>query len=96
MFLLYHIFYALANFIWYINNILEGYCLLCKGHHILPLSYVRYQLNEIKSASDFNLSVEKFGPGWYGSPKLIISKKVYDLIRDNKIKGCKFEIVVAV
>ena len=74
-------------------NILEGYCSLCKIHHIIPLSYVRYQLNEIKSASDFNLSVEKFGPGWYGSPKLIISKKVYDLIRDNKIKGCRFEIV---
>lgn len=74
-------------------NILEGYCSVCKRHHILPLSYVRYKINEIEEASDFNLSAENFGAGWYGSPKLIVSKKVYDLIKNNTIKGCKFEIV---
>ncbi len=74
-------------------NILEQYCPICKRHHILPLSYVRYKKSDTEGASDFNLSAESFGPGWYGSPKLIVSRKAYDLIRDNKIKGCRFEIV---
>lgn len=72
---------------------LEGYCDVCRKHHKLPLSFVRYKNDDIVKASDFNLSCEMFGNGWYGSPKLIISHKVYDLIMKNKIKGCKFEIV---
>lgn len=74
-------------------NIIKGYCSVCKRHHILPLSYVRYKCNELEKASDFNLSCETFGPGWYGSPKLIISRRVYDMLKCNKIRGCRFEIV---
>ena len=76
--------------------IIENYCHLCKKHHILPLSYVRYKHEELEKSSDFNLSCETFGPGWYGSPKLIISRNVFDLIKQNKIKGCRFEIVGSV
>lgn len=74
----------------------DGYCSTCKKHHVHPLSYVRYKKEVIHNALDFNLSCEFFGSGWYGSPKLIVSKKVYDMIRDNKINGCKFEIVGSV
>ena len=73
-------------------SIIEGYCSVCKRHHILPLSYVRYKRNELEKASDFNLSCETFGPGWYGSPKLIISRRVYDMLK-CKNRGCRFEIV---
>lgn len=74
-------------------NILEQYCPICKKHHILPLSYARYKKSETEGACDFNLSAESFGAGWYGSPKLIVSRKAYELIKGNKIKGCRFEIV---
>lgn len=73
--------------------IMDNYCGVCKRHHVLPLSYVRYKESELAKACDFNLSCEMFGNGWYGSPKLIVSRSFYDLIRKNKIKGCRFEIV---
>lgn len=73
--------------------IIDGYCNDCKKHHILPLSYVRYTSEELEKAMDLNLSCECFGPGWYGAPKLIISRKAYELIKQNNIRGCKFEIV---
>lgn len=73
--------------------IMESYCDVCKKHHILPLSYARYMESELLKVSDLNLSCETYGNGWYGSPKLIVSRRFYDLIKENKIKGCKFEIV---
>ena len=73
--------------------IMDNYCSVCKRHHVLPLSYVRYTKSELVKVNDFNLSSEMFGNGWYGSPKLIVSHNVYDLIINNRIKGCKFEIV---
>lgn len=74
-------------------NIIDGYCDVCQNHHILPLSYVRYKKSELEKATDFNISCEAFSGGWMSSPKLIISRKVYNLIKTNKIHGCKFEIV---
>lgn len=71
----------------------DGYCSVCKKHHVLPLSYLRYSTSALDNACDFNISCESFGNGWYGSPRLIISRRVYEMLKNNKIKGCRFEIV---
>ncbi|MDE6593213.1 MAG: hypothetical protein K2K57_09150 [Oscillospiraceae bacterium] len=75
------------------TEIIEGYCDVCKCHHILPLSYLRYKNSDLQQAADFNLSREHFGAGWYGSPELIVSRRVYNIFKGNNVKGVKYEIV---
>lgn len=71
----------------------EKYCECCcrSGLHVKSLPY--YDEEDLKDAKDFNYTFEYFGSGWSGTPDIIVSRKVYKLFRDNKIKGVSFDIV---
>ena len=73
-----------------------GYCNLCKTHGQVLTSLPKYRDSVVEFIKDFNLTQEYFGGGDSDYQSIIITKKVYDLLSKNKIKGCKYDIVLTV
>lgn len=69
------------------------YCEFCKNYGILLRSLSYYKKEDISFLEDFNLSHEYFGGGYSGVRNFIISKKVYNLFKQYKIKSVRFDIV---
>lgn len=73
-----------------------GYCRSCKNHGQLLTSLPKYKKEELMCIKDFNLSMEYFGGGMSGYKIVNITKKIYNLFKENKIKGCKYDIILSV
>jgi hypothetical protein len=71
----------------------ENYCAGCKLHGLFLRSLLCYKKSAIQSIKDFNLTYEHFGGGYNTAQYCIINKKVFKLLKDNKIKGINFDIV---
>lgn len=73
-----------------------GYCERCKTHGQLLTSLPKYEKKELMCIKDFNLSLEYFGGGMSGYKIVIVTKKIYNLFKEYKIKGCKYEVILTV
>lgn len=62
-------------------------CKVCKSDGVYLRSELVYSISSLTNAKDFNLSKEYFGSKAYKSQCLVVSRKVYDLFKANKIKG---------
>ena len=71
----------------------EKFCECCQKSGLFLQTLPHYTEEALKEAKDINYTYEYFGGGWAGSPYIIVSQKVYRLIRDNKIKNIVFDIV---
>ncbi|EGD45944.1 hypothetical protein Cpap_0547 [Ruminiclostridium papyrosolvens DSM 2782] len=71
----------------------EKFCECCKKSGLFLHSLPYYNMENLKNAKDVNYTYEYFGAGFSGRPYIIVSKKVYKLLKANKIKGVKFDIV---
>lgn len=66
-------------------------CEHCKAKGVHPTTYFRYKKEDLSGAMDFNYTSRYFH--YNNKGEIIISQKVYRLIKENKIRGCRFEIV---
>lgn len=73
-----------------------GYCRYCDNHGMLLTSLPKYKKVDIKNIKDFNLTYEYFGGGEAGFKNIIVSRKVFELFKRNKLKGCMYDIVLTV
>lgn len=80
----------------YDPDIQTGYCDKCKTHGLWPTSLPRYQNNILDNFCDFNWTFERLGGGFTGNRHLVISKKAFDTLKVNKVKGWRFDIVLEI
>jgi len=75
-------------------EIVDGFkCSECKRNGEILRSEAIYEERSLDNSCDFNLTQEYFGLNLYCTRHIIVSRKVYELFKKNKIKRVTFEPV---